>query len=107
MDWNDWFANALRSETPKHGLGNDRLTPGLSYGSGEFENRIERVSLRAARHTNRGSKCRTAAHHPGSDWRVQWPQHNPMGTHRVTEPTAAAHKRCGAATEYHSHPRDA
>src|SRR5215210_1413190 len=24
----------------------------------------------------------------------------------VTEPTAAAHKPCGAATEHHSHPRD-
>jgi hypothetical protein len=24
----------------------------------------------------------------------------------VTEPTAEAHKRCGAATEHHSHPRD-
>lgn len=41
MNWNDWFANALRSETPKHGPGNDRLTPGLAYGSGDAENRIE------------------------------------------------------------------
>ena len=42
LNWNEWFANALRSETPKHGRGNDRLTPpGLSYGSGESENRIE------------------------------------------------------------------
>ena len=41
MNWNEWFANALSSETPKHVRGNDRLTAGLSYGSGEAENRIE------------------------------------------------------------------
>ena len=41
MNWNEWFANALRSETPKHGRGNDCLTPGLSYGFAEAENRIE------------------------------------------------------------------
>ena len=53
MSWNDWFANALRSETPKHGPGNDRLTPGLAYGSGDAENRIEVGHKQAATEADR------------------------------------------------------